>query len=84
MIPPDPMELLRRQRNLAAILAVSVVLAGFAVTFPGSLAYYRSLRNARAEVVDLQRQIVDLQNQIRESQRNLREIEQQLVEARRK
>ena len=74
-----PLQHLRRQRNAAALAAVLMVLAGFAVTFPRSLARYRSLRAAQAELIDLQNKIYHTQYRILDYQRLIREAQQQII-----
>lgn len=80
MNPSDPtFQQLRRQRNVAGVLAVGVLLIGFATTLPKCLAQYRALRAARNELTDLQSQIHSLQGRIVEAQRQLGEQQRRIL-----
>lgn len=79
MAPPPDLEQLRRQRNAAAVFAVVVLLVGFGVTVPRSLARYRQLRAAEAELVGLQQDIIRFQNQIVKEQRQITELQQEII-----
>ena len=75
----DYLQRLRWQRNAAGVLAVSVVLVGFGLALPQSLARYRAMRAAQAELVDLQGQITRVQRQIVDEQKQIVYLQQQIV-----
>lgn len=73
------MRRLRWQRNAAGTLAILLLLVGFGLAFPRSLARYRALRAAQAELVDLQAQIGRVQGEIVSEQKQIIELQQQIV-----
>ncbi len=73
------MRRLRRQRNAAGVFAVALVLVGFGLAMPRSLARYRSLRAAQAELVDLQLRITSAQSQIVDGQKQIVELQRQIT-----
>lgn len=75
---------LRWQRNAAGVFAVFLVLAGFGLALPKSLARYRALRAAQAELIELQTQITDTQSQIVTEQKQILELQQQILALQRK
>ena len=73
---------LRRQRNAAVVVAVLLVLVGFSLTLPTSLARYRAVRAAQAELIGLQKEINDAQSRILEAQFYLRQAQGRIDAAR--
>lgn len=72
------------QRNAAGACAVFLVLAGFGLALPKSLARYRAMRAAQAELVYLQAQITGTQDQIVAAQKQIIELQQQILVLQRK
>lgn len=75
---------LRLQRNALVAFAIVVLLGSFIVALPGSLARYRGLRKAQAELVNLQALITSDQNQIVAEQQQILDLEKQITEAQRR
>lgn len=72
---------LRRQRNAAAVVAVLLVLTGFGLALPISLARYRALRAAQVELVELQLRITYAQRDIVAGQTKIVELQRQITAA---
>lgn len=75
---------LRRQRNLAAWLAVFFLVAGLGITLPRSWARYRSVRAAQEELAELQSQISWAEEHITSVQQRILDLQKKIQEARKK
>jgi peptidoglycan hydrolase CwlO-like protein len=79
MDPNINLERLRRQRNGAAIFAVTLILIAIATALPKSLADYQALRAFQTELVDLQDRIVGTQAKIVAEQKQIVELQQEIT-----
>jgi CHASE1-domain containing sensor protein len=65
MDPQSEIRRLKRQRNLASVIAVAIIAVGMTVCVPRGIERRKRLRAADDELIALQARIEDTQNQIR-------------------
>jgi hypothetical protein len=75
----DEAKRLHFQRNVAAVVAVILIVGSIGAALPGVLRRARELKAANAELVDLQASIVAIQQQTRDTQAEIIRTQEQIL-----